>query len=84
MPTRISTDDSKLLNYYDELMQEFYNQHHVHSTNIANIPMTDSERAAMAEAQAMADQANGKGGHNKKVIFHSDPNYCNGLPRRKR
>jgi hypothetical protein len=82
-------DETKLLAYYDELMNEFFNTHHVHSSNLPNIELSDEVIAQMGELDGMSQNllrslAKQSKRKSKKVIFHSNPDYCNGLPRRRR
>ncbi len=55
-------------------------------TNIKHYNITAEERAAMSEYDALGREAarglGGSAGH-KCTNFHRDPDYCNGLPRRR-
>lgn len=89
MSTRISLDENRLMQYYEDLMDEVYLLYHIHPTNIPNIPLTDTEFADMCEYTGMVDYFNEKssdsrGRKNKKTKHFSDPDFSNGLPRRRR
>jgi len=87
MTTRIHLDENRLMKNYEDLMDEIYLLYFVHPTNIPNIPLTESELAALNEYDYIAEGIS----HNfmshkqrkpKKVYFSNDPDYSNGLPRR--
>ena len=89
MSTRISLDENRLMQYYEDLMDDVYLLYHVHPTNIPNIPLTDSEFAEMSEFTGMVDNFNQKSfdfrdRKNKKTRHFSDPDFSNGIPRRRK
>ena len=70
---------------YDEAMDQLFLLHHVHPTNLIHMSQTDADLVAQGEADSYARGAKKPQGRNgKKVHYQSDPDYCNGLPRRKK
>ncbi len=84
--TYIHLNESKLMEYYEKMMDEIYLEYFTFPSDIPNIPMSDADRADMSYYNAMgrayADLLP-PGKKNKRVKFHSDPKYCNGLRRRR-
>lgn len=84
----IHLNESKLMEYYEKMMDEVYLQYFTFPSDIPNIPISDADRADMSYYEAMgrgyADQLP-KDTHpnSKRVKFHRDPKYCNGLLRRR-
>lgn len=83
MAHKINLDIARLDAYYENMMDDVYLEHHTYPTNLARMNQTPGQLAAQAEADAYARGAV-QGRKSKKVHFESDPDYCNGLPRRKR
>lgn len=88
MSARTRLTESIIYDYYENLMDRIYLSHHTYPTCIPNYSITTAELAEMSEFDAMGRelanglprQARGK----KQTIFHRDPDFCNGLPRRGR
>jgi hypothetical protein len=88
MSTIIPLNESKLMDFYEKIMDEVYLIYHTHPTNIPHMPISDEERAEMSYYEAMARDVETQFAANrltksKKVIFHKNPNYCNGKLRRR-
>ena len=85
--TRITINESKLLDYHDQLLDELYALYHIHPTKIVDYHPSKAELQILAEggvaADALAAQINGGGRTSTKVNFESNPTHCNGLPRRR-
>ena len=78
--------EREIYNYYDRLMDKIYLAYHQYPTNIPPYSFTAEELAEMSEADATGRElARGLGGGrgHKCTQFHRDPDFCNGLPRRK-
>ncbi len=79
---------SIIYDYYEKLMDRIYLNHHSYPTNIPNYSISNAELAEMGEFDAMGRElANGlprQARGRKQTIFHRDPDFCNGLPRRSR
>lgn len=89
MNIRIELNETSLVNYYDQLLDELYLLHHIHPSNIPNIDLSPEEIAASNEydgmARGLAAYSPGTKGNRSKIArFHGDPHYCNGLPRKSR
>ena len=88
MGHRISIDEARMLDNYEQMMDEIYLLYHTYPTNLIHINLSDSERAEMGEYDAI-----GRGlaerlpvsteMKQKKVVLHNDPYYFNGLPRKR-
>lgn len=88
MATLIHLNESKLMEYYEKMMDEVYLTHFSFPSNLPHLPINDSEMGEMiyyeAMARGLADQLpKNKGGKSKRVNLHSDPKYSNGLRRRR-
>jgi hypothetical protein len=87
MGSSMNVNEQKMLDYYEKLMDQVYLQYHTHPTNLAHIYLTAAESAEMVYYDAMgrnlASAVSPAGKKNKKVHLHTDPNYSNGLPRKK-
>ena len=86
MATRININEARLLQYHQDQLDEIYLLHFKFPTNIPNYDITAAELAEMSEADALGrDLARGLGGGrgHKVTNFHRDPDFCNGLPRRR-
>lgn len=75
--------------YYEKLMDRIYLSHHTYPTNIPNYRITAAEAAEMSEYDAMGRElggglGNGRSAGHKCTVFHRDPDFCNGLPRKGR
>lgn len=81
---KINLDIAKLDAEYEQMMDDVYLLHHTYPTNLKHMSQTDADLAAQGEADAYARGARKPGRNSKKVIFENDPDYCNGMPRRKR
>ena len=78
----------------DFMVLNYHNTHYTTPSNIPDYgPMTAEEQAefdayeGIGRAALEADlstHADRRRGGSKRVIHHSNPDYCNGLPRRKR
>lgn len=118
MSTFINLNESKLMEYYEAVMDEVYLQYFTFPSEIPNIPISDADRADMSYYESMGrglasmqgvEQKPWYGGNPwhlmgladdlfirrygidafrkieaKRVKFHNDPRYCNGLLRRER
>jgi hypothetical protein len=88
MAVRINLNEARLLQYHEDQMDEVLLLFHTYPTSIPNYSITKSELAEMSEFDAMGRElaaglprlARGR----KQTIFHRDPDFCNGLPRRSR
>ena len=88
MSTRISINEARLLDYHDQLLDELYLLYHIHPTKIVDFHPSQAELAEMNEVLGLGmeftSHFDGKSKRkSKKVNFHSNPNTCNGLPRRR-
>lgn len=90
MAHRININETALLRYHEQQRDEIYLQYfHPDSigTKIPHYRITPAEAAEMSEFDAMGRElGNGLGGRSaghKCTDFHRDPDFCNGLPRRK-
>ena len=84
MAHRIQIDVARLDAEYEKMMDDVYLLHHTYPTNLTRMSQTDADLAAQGEADAYARGAKQPQRNGKKVHFEIDPDYCNGLPRRKR
>lgn len=88
MATRININEARLLQYHEEQRDEIYLLHFTFPTNIPHYQITNDELAEMSEFDAMGRElANGlsrQARGRKQTLFHRDPDFCNGLPRRGR
>jgi hypothetical protein len=88
MSTRITINESKLLDYHDQMLDELYLLYHIHPTKIVDFHPSQAELAEMNEMQGhgleLSNKLEGKSPRkSKKVNFHSNSYTCNGLPRRR-
>ena len=92
MATRIHINEQKLLNWHEAQRDEIYLRYfHPDSigTKIPHYRITAAEAAEMSEFDAMGRElggglGNGRSAGHKCTVFHRDPDFCNGLPRRGR
>ena len=94
MGTFIHLNESKLMDYYEKMMDDIYLQYFTFPSDFPYLPISDADRADMSYYEAMGRghaQAAGLEGEttarfspSPRVNHHSDPKYCNGLPRRSR
>jgi hypothetical protein len=81
----IDFEDDPSENYTDYLRDVGYLLYHPHQSHIQAITLTDDESAEIIEYNSMgrnlADRNLWK--NQKKVILHNDPDFSNGLPRRR-
>ena len=91
MATRININEQRLLDWHEAQRDDIYLRYfHPDSigTKIPHYNITAAEAAEMSEFDAMGRElANGLGGRSaghKCATFQRDPNFCNGLPRRRR
>lgn len=89
MASRININEARLLQYHEDLMDEIYLLHHTYPLNFPNYALTREELAQMSEHDAMGrNLSSGLGGGrsagHKCTVFHRDPDFCNGLPRKGR
>lgn len=88
MDHRISVDQRMLNNYYERMMDEVYLLYHTYPTTLTHIDLSAAEAAEVGYLDAVgkglaASRQTGSGSKRKKVMFDSDPNFCNGLPRKR-
>jgi hypothetical protein len=86
--TIMNINEQKMLDYYEKVMDQVYLLYHKHPTNLTHINLSDAERSELTYYDAMGrDLAQSLEAHtgkkNKRVHLHSDPNFSNGLPRKK-
>lgn len=91
MTHRININEQRLLDWHEAQKDDIYLRYfHPDSigTNIPHYRITAAEAAEMSEFDAMGRElANGQGGRSaghKCANFHRDPDFCNGMPRRRR
>lgn len=80
-PTHFNINEQKMLDYYDQLMDQVYLLYHNHPSHLVHIEVTPAEAAEMVEAEGVV-RAAGKLVASKKVHLIGDPNRSNGLPRK--
>ncbi len=89
MGHRIDLNEAALERYHQDQLDAIYLRwFHPESigTNIKNYHITPAELAEMSEHDAMGREAArglGGGAGHKCANFHRDPDFCNGLPRRR-
>lgn len=91
MATRINLNEARLMQYHQAQLDEIYLLYFspdAIGTNIKHYDISAAERAQMSEYDAMGRELSGKlsGGVSagyKCAVFHRDPDFCNGLPRRR-
>ena len=87
MAKRMTASD--VYDYYESVLDRIYLSHHTYPTNIPNYRISAAEAAEQSEADGYGRMSGGGGrgwssaGH-KCTVFHRDPNFCNGLPRKGR
>ena len=89
MATRININEQRLLDWHEAQKDDIYLRYfHPDSigTNIPHYRITPDELAEMSEFDAMGRELGrglGRGNGHKCANFHRDPDFCNGLPRRR-
>jgi hypothetical protein len=84
----MNVNEQKMLDYYENVMDQVYLLYHMHPTNLPHVNLTDSEVAEMVYYDAMgrelADELAATSGQRKKkkVHLYSDRKRSNGLPRK--
>ena len=58
-PTRFNVNEQKMLDYYDQLMDQVKLLYHTHPTNLTHIGLTDAEIADMVYYDAMGKEMGG-------------------------
>jgi len=81
-------NETMLMEEFENLLDEMYLTFHYHQTNIPHYDISDAERSEMSYYDSLgshlADEIEQGSNHKSKIVnFHSDPKYCNGLPRRR-
>lgn len=89
MATFINLNESKLMDYYEKMMDEVVLQYHTFPSDIpawARCGHAEGLEQAMYESEALAHLAalGDTGKPSKRIKHHYDPKYCNGLRRRGR
>lgn len=93
MSTTIHLNESKLMDYYEKMMDEVVLQHHTYPSNIpawarcgpeAGLEQAMYASEALDHLEALeAQEGRRAAGRSKQVNLHSDPKYSNGLRRRR-
>ena len=84
----IDLDTTEIDGEFDTLLDEMYMMYHYHQSRIPHYDLSNSEISEMSYYESIGtnlaeEKMTRSARRSKKVIFPSNPNFCNGLPRRR-
>jgi hypothetical protein len=88
MGHNINLDYAELNNEFESMLDEMYMMYHYHQSSIPHFELSEVERSEMSYFDSIGSYLGDDIGlrpsrKSKKVKFHANSEFCNGLPRRR-